>query len=178
MIFLIGRHGSGKSTFGKALRSEGYKHISVGALRRLAKNGVIPSDVPYTLLRMLKRSSPGEPMSSEICAALLSFASNHKKCVIDGFPASIDHVEMCPPDAVMGFLWTPAHQRVERLNARAEATVRQWTPGRASVREDHLASVVRHARRVRRVIFIANDAAPDMVPVLAQDFLKKIARLA
>lgn len=176
VIFLVGRHGSGKSTLGKALRQEGYKHVSVGALRRLAKHAAIPADVPYNLMRLLKRSMPGEPLSPEICVALLSFASGFEKCVIDGFPASVEHVGMCPPQAIIGYVWTPAKQREERLNARAQATVRQWTPGRPSAREEQLASVVRHARRVRRVEYIANVASQETVPALAQEFLKKIAR--
>lgn len=176
IVCLIGRHGSGKSTLGKAMQAYGYHHISVGTLRRLAANNQFPCDVPYALMVMMRRSAAGRPLSDEAVAKLLAHAYEFRNCVIDGFPASTEHVDMLPADCVLGYVWAPKSSLGDRLTLRAEQTVRQWTPGRASTREEQLAEVASHARSRRRVIFVPNRGDRGAVEQLAGVFVKQIAR--
>lgn len=176
IVCLIGRHGSGKSTVGKAMKAHGYHHISVGTLRRLAANNQYPSDVPYPLMAMLRRSPAGRPLLDETVAKLLAHAHEFRNCVIDGFPASCSHVDMLPKDSVLGYVWAPKLSLGDRLTLRATQTVRQWTPGRASAREEQLAGVASYARQSRRLILLANRGDLGAVGELAADFVKKIAR--
>lgn len=156
LICLIGRHGSGKSTLGDALVERGFKHISVGLLRRIATSGSIPADIPATLMAAMRRTMPGAPLQNDVAAKLLKYAMSFERCVLDGFPANAVHVDMLPPAAIIAVVWAPKQTRQSRLESRALTSKRQWTPGRASAREDNLATVIMHARSVRRAVFLAN----------------------
>lgn len=156
LVCLVGRHGSGKSTIGAMLERYDYKHLSVGMLRRLARQGKYPADVPISLMLALRRMPAGGPMPTEVSAKLLEFAKKFDRCVIDGFPANVEHVEMLPADTQVALVWCPEALRIERLNDRAAVTVRQWTAGRMSDRENSLAAVIAHCRRRFATIFIAN----------------------
>lgn len=178
LVCLVGRHGSGKSTIGAMLESFGYKHVSVGLLRRLARHGKYPADVPMSLMLALRRMPAGGPMPPDVSAKLLEFAKTFDKCIIDGFPANLDHVHMLPLGTRVVLVWCPEDLRVQRLNDRAAATVRQWTAGRPSDRESSLAAVVAQCRRQFATIFIANrhDGAHLAVERLALQLVSSIPK--
>lgn len=173
-ICLIGRHGSGKSTIGKALQEHGYKHISVGTLKRLANNNQFPSDVPYSLMLMIKRAPAGQLLPDDTAAKLIAHARSFRNCVIDGFPASGRHLDMLPGDCVIGYVWAPKSVLPDRLTSRAETSVRKWTPGLKSEREVHLAEVAHRARNRRRVVFIGNNGDRSQIAGIAENFVAKL----
>ena len=176
LVCLVGRHGSGKSTIGAMLERCGYKHLSVGLLRRLARQGQYPADVPISLMLALRRMPAGGPMPSDVSVKLLQFAGTFDKCVLDGFPANLDHVQMLPSGTCIVLVWCPVSLRIERLNDRAAATVRQWTAGRSSERENSLAGVIARCRRQFKTVFLAN--RDDGVQVTADRLMLRLLRNA
>jgi hypothetical protein len=173
LLCLIGRHGSGKSTIGARLASVGYRHISVGLLRRLAQSKQYPSDVPVVLISAMRRERPGALLSLPTAQRLVEYACSSALTVLDGFPAAPEQIELLPPDTIFCVVWTPRSLRGERLEGRAATTKRQWTPGRPSEREASLPRLIRHVRRMRRCLFLRNaDELASVVP----DLQRKIAR--
>lgn len=156
LLCLIGRHGAGKSTIGAELALRGYKHISVGLLRRLARARQLPSDIPYPLMAAMRRAQPGAPLQDDIALKLLSYASQFPRCVLDGFPVSAEHLNMLPLSAIIGVVASPRVVRNERLLLRAETSQRAWTPGLRSEREESLSAVIVAARREFKTIYIPN----------------------
>lgn len=173
-VCLIGRHGSGKSTIGSAMRRFGFAHFSVGTLRRLARHNQFPSDVPYTLMVRLRRLPAGEPLPISLAQDLVRHCTVLQNCVLDGFPASVDHLSILPPDTVIGLVYAPQTLCVKRLTDRAAQTLRQWTSGRESAREIALASVLRLARRRYRTVLIRNVNDEDEPSRIAHQFLARI----
>lgn len=171
LICLIGRHGSGKSTVGAELSSYGYRHLSVGLLRRLGKSNQYPADIPAILMSAMRRERPGASLATATAMKLIALARSSEDTVLDGFPASIEHASLLPPETIFFVLWTPTTQRIQRLNDRALSTQRQWQPGRPSDRETALPELIRHVRRHYRCMFVANrsDAA-----AVAADMVKKL----
>jgi adenylate kinase family enzyme len=156
LICFVGRHGAGKSTIGAKLAKYGYKHLSVGLLRRIGISGIYPSDVPASLIAAFRRTKAGEPLSISISEKLLKYALTFDKCILDGFPASVDHLKMLPSNATIALVCAPKSVRNLRLQHRSESTKRIWTPGGYSTREQELAEVLRIARVTRKTIFISN----------------------
>lgn len=174
LLCLLGRHGSGKSTIGALLAAAGHPHVSVGLLRRLAQARQFPSDIPPGLMLAMRRERAGAPLSPATAARLLQHVCAVPSAVLDGFPASPEHVAMLPPDAVFCVVWTPSALRDTRLEDRSAKSKRQWTPGLTSARESALPSVLRIARRSGRCIFLRNDQdASAAVEILA----KKLAAI-
>lgn len=155
MVFLIGRHGSGKSTIGDALAFQGYMHLSLGLLRRIARSGAYPSDIPAVLVTAIGRAPVG-PLPMSAAVRLIKFAQTLDKVVIDGFPSTPEHLSIIPETAIYGYVWTGAVERDRRLNHRAEVTPRQWVPGRASARELALPILTAEIRARKRLIFLPN----------------------
>lgn len=158
LICLIGRHGCGKSSVGRALETLGFKHVSVGLLRRLANSKNCPADVPVTLMSAMRRSAPGAPLIHDTAAKLLKYVATFPSCVLDGFPSSEEHLDLLPEGVIFVLLWTPRQVREGRLTVRAAESKRQWVAGRPSLREQALAEVIRKAREAGRVRFLANRA--------------------
>lgn len=156
LIFLIGRHASGKSTIGAAMRANGFVHLSVGALRRIAQHRQFPADVPYPLMLELRRASAGAPLNEAASRMLLGHAQAQANCVVDGFPASVEHLAMIPAVARIVAIWAPTGARERRLEARSAATKRIWTPGQHSMREAALSGVMRAARASGRLEYVRN----------------------
>ena len=159
LICLIGRHGSGKSTLGRLLSLRGFEHISVGVLFRLAKKGRYPSDIPVRIMIRLGRLPPGTPMPENIARDLLSYAATKRHCLIDGFPATTAHLSLLPPGVRVVLMWSPKALRMARLEHRSANSVRKWTNGRTSARDNELADLLRHCRKTTgpgSVIFVAN----------------------
>lgn len=153
----------------------GYSHLSVGLLRRLASAGQFPSDIPITLMMAMRRVRTGTPMSSDVAAKLIRHATSLPNCVIDGFPASLEHLDLLPADTVYGVVWTPCMIRESRLNARSDSTKRIWTPGRHSEREQTLAALIARARGKGKTLFLPNRAQGEpAVRELAAIFAEKV----
>jgi len=173
LVCLIGRHGSGKSTIGARLATLGYRHISVGLLRRLAQSKQYPSDVPAGLISAMGRERPGALLSLPTALRLVAHACAATPTVLDGFPASPAQIELLPLDTIFCVVWTPPALRGTRLESRAATTKRQWTPGRASEREAALPSLIAHVRKNHRCLFLKNVAS---IEATAAELLEKIKR--
>jgi adenylate kinase family enzyme len=100
LIVLLGRHGSGKSTIGSHLENHGFKHVSVGMIRRLAQSRQFPVDIPVPLLISMKRAKPGQVLDAEATSQLLKFTKELGNCVIDGFPTVIEQLRSLPKETV------------------------------------------------------------------------------
>lgn len=172
LVCLLGRHGSGKSTLGRDMVAHGYQHTSVGMLRRLAQASQFPADVPASLMMALRRERAGRQMSEATAVKLIEYAGKASKPILDGFPSSVDHIRLLPPDAVFCLVWTPAQLRLQRLQHRSDTTNRIWTPGLHSEREATLPLLLATLRSTRRCIFISNAASRD---VAAAKMLEKLA---
>lgn len=173
LICLIGRHGSGKSTIGARLAAQGYRHISVGLLRRLAQSKQYPADVPAGLISAMGRERPGTLLSRLTAQRLVAHACSATPTILDGFPASPAQIDLLPADTIFCVVWTPNAMRSARLEGRAATTKRQWTPGRASEREAALPSLIAHVRKTHRCLFLKNVAS---VEVVGKELLEKIRR--
>jgi adenylate kinase family enzyme len=173
LLCLIGRHGSGKSTIGTKLAEEGYRHISVGLLRRLAQSKQYPSDVPVLLISAMRRERAGALLSPQTAQRLVEYACSNSLTVLDGFPADPEQVKLLPADTIFCVAWTPLTLRSARLEARAATTKRQWVPGRHSEREANLPRLISHVRLSHRCLFVRN--AGDLESVVAE-LTRKIAR--
>jgi hypothetical protein len=173
-LCLIGRHGSGKSTIGSGLACHGYRHTSVGLLRRLAQSRQYPSDVPAGLISAMGRERAGALLTLPTAQRLVAHAFSRPLAVLDGFPASPSQIELLPPETIFCVVWTPPGLRGSRLESRAATTKRQWTPGRASEREASLPQLIRHVRRTHRCLFLMNTGPVDVV---TKELLAKIERL-
>lgn len=156
------------------MRAHGFRHISVGVLRRLAQNGTFPSDVPFSLMMMLKRVRAGQPLPDDVAAKVLGYAHETKHCVIDGFPACTRHIDMLPPDSRIVYVWAPRPQLDKRLAERAQTTVRAWTPGRHSERDAMLSEVALRARKTGRLIWVANTGLLTDVDAVAASLANKV----
>jgi hypothetical protein len=173
LVCLIGRHGSGKSTIGARLAAEGFRHISVGLLRRLAQSKQYPSDVPAGLISAMGRERPGTLLSPLTAQRLVTHACSGSPTILDGFPASPAQIDLLPADTIFCVVWTPHVLRGTRLEGRAATTKRQWTPGRASEREASLPSLIAHVRKTHRCLFLKNVAS---IEVAAAELKAKIGR--
>lgn len=171
LLCLIGRHGAGKSTVGQELAKTGFKHVSVGLLRRLARAREFPVDVPYALMVAMRRSQPGTPMRPDVAAKLLEYAGRFPNCILDGFPSAPEHLDMLPASTIIGVVTAPASIREERLFARAIRTSRAWVPGRPSEREMALGKVILLARKKFQTVHCRNAGS---VQQTAGDLLERI----
>lgn len=157
LIVLLGRHGSGKSTIGSRLENHGFKHISVGMIRRLAQSRQYPVDIPVPLLISMKRAKPGQVLDSKATSQLLKFTHELGNCVIDGFPTVVDQLQYLPNEAVFVYVGIAKAIRENRLVIRAATSKRQWTPGLHSEREAALASLVKQIRTDQKLIYVSNN---------------------
>ncbi|WP_447435918.1 AAA family ATPase [Cupriavidus basilensis] len=141
-LCLIGLHGAGKSTVGRLLAEQGYWHISIGALRRLARMGMRPSDIPVRLMAMLREVDPGGPLRYDVAAAVVGMALAKPRVVLDGFPSSPLHLSLLDSSWRMVLVQAPDVQRRERLRRRAETSPRAWTVDGVSARDRELERVI------------------------------------
>lgn len=160
-LFLLGPHGCGKSTWGKVLATQGYVHLSVGQIARLARRRQRPSDIPTRLVLLLSRHVPGHPMEESAARELLDHARSLDRVVIDGFPGDVGHLALIDDIDRWGFVYlrTPRELREERLLARAQQSRRNWTPGGRSARDEALPALCRALREARRLVSVSNDAS-------------------
>lgn len=174
LVCLIGRHGGGKSTLGSMLRRHGFQHYSVGTMRRLARRGELPNDVPVSLMLALRRAPIDESLPEPVVKQILALASRFPHCVLDGFPASPAHIALLPSDAVVLYIYSDKRTRLQRLASRAEQTQRNWHFDRTSSREAALAAVTGKLRADGRLTFIRNCGDLAALHAFATEFAKRV----
>lgn len=141
-VALIGLHGSGKGAAGRALRSLGYVHWSIGDIRRRLWTGDLSDDLPALLVAAVRRAKAGSPLPATAVRAILSAAERQPRCAIDGVPDGVEHV------ACFDAGWTVLHIRCQedlrqsRLRQRALESARLWIDGVNSPRDARLASTI------------------------------------
>ncbi|MGT2455686.1 AAA family ATPase [Cupriavidus basilensis] len=140
-LCLIGPHGAGKSTIGRMLAEAGYWHISIGALRRLAQRGMLPSDIPVRVLVMLRDTDARRPLPDSVAAAVIALAQMRRRVVLDGLPSTPSHLPLLDASWRIIYVSAPERVRHERLKVRAGLSARAWVAGGLSVRDLQLASV-------------------------------------
>jgi adenylate kinase family enzyme len=142
LVFLVGLHGSGKSTAGRQLAQyHGWHHISLGDLGRLARKGRRPNDVSLRLMVCMATFRPGTPLPEVTIQAIVSEVTKNahvRPVVCDGFPASAEHIRRLPAGSIVIELTCDPHVREHRLVARESQTLRKWTPGLPSLRDTAL----------------------------------------
>ncbi|MGE8451902.1 MAG: AAA family ATPase [Pseudomonadales bacterium] len=141
-LCLIGPHGAGKSTIGRMLADDGYWHISIGALRRLAQKGMSPSDIPVRVMVMLRHADAGRPLPDSVAAAVIALAQTRPRVVLDGLPSSPSHLPLLDENWRIVCVSVPEQLRIERLRMRAGQSARAWLAGGTSARDLQLASVI------------------------------------
>ena len=162
LLCLVGRHGSGKSSIGRRLAEKhGWQHISPGSLGRLARARKILPGVPMPLIMSMGQIRPGEPLRNACARRLLEYASTFDVCVLDGFPAVCAHVSFMPAGAVIFVVVSPKKVRTELLLKRAGMTLRKWTEGRPSLRDEALSGMLSRLRESHRVFVVRNADSDD-----------------
>ena len=158
-VFLLGPHGCGKGTLGRALGAHGYEHISVGALGRLARKRQFVGNVPMKLQLLMLRHVPGTPLAGPAVDHLVEHVRSCGRVVVDGFPGSIDHLAALGDLQLWSFVYVyaPKATRETRLIERAERTSRNWTPGGHSERDLALPALCRDLR-ARTTLHVFNNA--------------------
>lgn len=159
LIFLIGLHGSGKSSIGKCIQEvDGWRSYSVGDLGRSARRNRPVDGISIRTLVRLGQTQPGTPMSNQLAQMLMADLSKHTQVVCDGFPASPEHLQFIPAGSVLALVHCDETQRQQRLTQRAEDTSRTWTPGMPSQRDALVHEVFAESRRypIKRIRFDNN----------------------
>lgn len=150
IVFLVGLHGSGKSSIGRHLvRTRQWRHLSLGDIGRLARKNLRPSDVSLRLISCLAAHRPGETMPDQTCLAIANevLAYSHAAPVVcDGFPIDANQLNYVPIGSKLILIQCSDDVRTQRLLERGVKTVRQWTPGNGSVRDDGLPFLLQAAR--------------------------------
>jgi adenylate kinase family enzyme len=134
LIVILGRHGTGKSTLGQKLTEMGYRHFSVGSLRRVAQRKSVPADIPFKLINLLRKDT-GNHLSDRTCFEIIEFCKQFDRVVIDGLPETPTQVSLLPSTTRVIWMISPKSKRIERLQQRSLESARIWTPDRVSRRE-------------------------------------------
>lgn len=164
VVWIVGLHGSGKSTCGRILTEmiPGWRHVSIGDLSRLIRNGQYPSDLPIRLITTLKRTKPGCTLppaaAREVAAFVEKTRGSANGISVDGFPSHPDHLNLLPKESTILHIQCNSADRDKRLEKRAETSPRKWTPGIVTDRDSLVDSTVKAARLLGlNVISVHND---------------------
>jgi adenylate kinase family enzyme len=177
LICLVGRHGSGKSSFAQFLaRKYGWRHICIGLLKRLSARHKLASGVPAPLLFGMRREKPGEPLSRALSEKLLLHAASFDICILDGFPATKEHVLLLPDKTILVVVAAPKPKRRERLIRRSRETQRKWATEKHSPRDVALPEVIASAKK-RFCVFFVHNAHDDLAAfVVASDLILQLIK--
>jgi len=177
VVFLIGLHGSGKTTVGRTLMERhGYRHISLGDLGRLARSRQTPTDFSLRLMCLLAGQMPDRPLRHELVSELLVNIERMRKASpisVDGFPSEPHHIDLLPERSVLVYLMAADHVRTARLIERSSTGPRKWTPGQHSARDERLGAVLERARGIVESVDANADSGSVVGQVLALS--KKLA---
>lgn len=164
VVWIIGLHGSGKSTCGRILTEifPGWRHISIGDLSRLIRSGKYPSDLPIRLITTLKRTKPGGTLPPAAAREVAAFVEKNRASAcgisVDGFPSHPDHLNLLPTDSIVLHVQCNSSDRDKRLTKRAETSPRKWTPGIVTDRDALVDSTVQAAQSLGlKVLGVNND---------------------
>ncbi|WP_234265159.1 AAA family ATPase [Hydrogenophaga sp. NFH-34] len=145
-IFLVGFHGSGKTTIGRQLQREhGYIHVSLGDLGRLARSMKFPSEHSLRFLVALAGQAAGQRLEPNVVQALRKEIERLRHVgpvSVDGFPAEAEHIALLPMGGAIVHITVPDSERETRLLHRASVTKRLWTPGQRSLRDEAIPSII------------------------------------
>ena len=171
-IFIIGRHGSGKSTLGLALaeRLGGLAFISLGALLRIARRGASSRDLPGRMARDAYRHRwTSLSLPSDALSELLDYTrrSHPKGFILDGAPRSPSDLAACRETDIYIHLVCEDALARHRLILRSEESARQYAPTQdQSIRDRGLPELLEalRGRYVDRTLSI--DTSVSKVEVL------------
>lgn len=180
LVFLVGLHGVGKTTIGKALVARGFRHISLGDLSRMLRRKQIPAGYPLRFLRILAAHEPGERMTSQLVTQLLEVIKEHNKhaaLVIDGFPAEPYQVLDIPLKSHIVELTCVDSTRFDRLENRSLETPRKWNPDMDSRRDRQLNALLSVALE-REGLFVSSlenelISPAQMAKIIHEDLVAK-----
>lgn len=165
VLFIVGFHGSGKTTLGRALKdAHGWRQLSVGDLARLGRRGKMPQEVSLRLMVALAHSKPGHHMDASTASLLLAQVDAWRRdapVVVDGFPSLPEHLCRLPKKSGIVQATCAEGLRETRLLMRSERTQRKWTPGAHSARDMALDEFVTLAKRRAGFIEINNSGGLD-----------------
>ena len=165
VLFLVGTHGSGKTTLGRALKDHhGWRHLSVGDLGRLGRRGKLPREVSLRLMLAIAHSKPGQHIDPATATLLLAQVDAWRRdapVVVDGFPSLPDHLVRMPKRSGIVHVRCAESIREPRLLLRSEVTMRRWTPGIHSARDLALDEFASQARKRPSFTEVGNDGDLD-----------------
>lgn len=151
-VYLIGLHGTGKSTIARRLNlNHGWSHLSVGDLSRVIRSGRIPREISMRLVTELASHCAGSKLGHRLVETLLAEVSAHslfEPVICDGFPAHTDHLALLPAGSVLVHTYCPEDLRVARLEHRGNQTRRKWTVGMQSERDQMIPKLVEMAKQM------------------------------
>ena len=132
VLFLVGLHGSGKTTLGRLLKDRhGWRQLSVGDLGRLARRNKLPQGVSLRLMLTLAQATPGKHIDDAAVALLLAQIDAWRRdtpVAVDGFPSLPAHLLRTPDRAGVVHVECARAICEPRLMLRSEKTQRKWTP--------------------------------------------------
>ncbi|WP_454906758.1 AAA family ATPase [Variovorax gossypii] len=182
VLFLVGLHGSGKTTLGRLLRDRhGWRQLSVGDLGRLARRNKLPQGVSLRLMLTLAQATPGKHIDDAAVALLLAQIDAWRRdtpVAVDGFPSLPAHLSRTPDRAGVVHVECARAICEPRLMLRSEQTQRKWTPGLASARDLALADLVSHAGTKPYFCKINNDGGLDDLKATANQLDTWASQLA
>lgn len=132
--------------------SVAHRHISVGDIARLGRQGRMPVDMPTRLMACLARHKRGtvfSDMTANLLAAFLKEQLLERKSVsVDGFPSSPDHLKLLPQNSRIIHITSGEQTRESRLEERGNTSVRKWVKGGLSERDMLLIATLDQAKNL------------------------------
>lgn len=136
VLFLIGKHGVGKSTVGREFEKQGWRHMSMGEIGRIVRRGQVPRGYLTSFLARMAAHRPNNPIAGDLLqetvAQIRAFQAEGP-LVVDGFPATPAHIHALPEFSsaeghplYLVYLSCDEDERRRRLYHRAETTRRKW----------------------------------------------------
>lgn len=169
IVFLVGLHGTGKSTVGRQLaQHHGWRHISLGDLGRLARKNKRPNDVSLRLMVCMAAFRPGSDLPETTINAIVGEVTRNghdRPVVCDGFPVKTEHIQRLPQGAIVIELVCNQQTRENRLAERESNTLRKWTPGLPSIRDAALPDLP-DAAAIAGVVYLRVENTADGAPGL------------